>query len=154
MARFSFNGERNTNYKGCQPYQAARKGSSQPALPEPKFKRPDPVTNPSLVPQQILSQIMSHKNNPVDLGGGSSSNNSSSSRTGISHRHKINDHCDMNIQTEYENVRPPMQLPPSDAMQPRDDNAPAGKGRRRVGRQESRYTSGKIPSKSQLFIST
>lgn len=179
MARFSFNGgsgpESNANFRGCQPYQAGQpqrpsgvyRGGPAPPLPT-EVKKQEPT---SIDPQQIIAQILSNKNRMEMCGGGgggggSSSNNSSSSRTGISsNRNKSNEHCDMTLQSEYENVRPPMRLPPPlnaqavPSVVPGENEghtvsgnrgggggggAGGAGGRRRLGRQESRYTSGKV----------
>lgn len=151
MARFSFNGsagpESNANYRGCQPYQAPRPsaGGGYRGSPAP----PPAMTSASIDPQQIIAQILSNKNRvEMSAGGGSSSNNSSSSRTGVSSRNKINhENCDKTIQSEYENVRPPMRLPIADDLEVvggEGQTAAAGKGRHRLGRQKSRYTSGKV----------
>lgn len=162
MARFSFNGsvpESNANYRGCQPYQESVRPSGggfrlgpPPPLPDAKFRRPEPVNSTPIDPQQIIAQILSNKNRAERSGGGSSSNNSSSSRTGAIKnsnniiKSKSNDNCDnMTLQSEYENVRPPMRLPAAPtAAEAGNEQAVSGKGRRRVGRQESRYTSGKV----------
>lgn len=161
MARFSFGPESNANYRGVQPYQAGRptpmgyRGGPAPAIPEPQIGR----SNAPLDPQQIIAQILSNNKSRGEIGGGngSSSNNSSSSRTGVSgsriiktNNNNNNEHCDITIQSEYENVRAPMMLPPArkagteaggggDAA----SEAATGKSQRRLGRQKSRYTSGK-----------
>lgn len=107
------------------------------------------MNNIPLDPQQIIAQILSaNKNRGEVLGGsggcGSSSNNSSSSRTGGSKQIRTNEHCDMTIQSEYENVRAPMMLPGAGNQAGGDaPEAASGKGQRRLGRQKSRYTSGK-----------
>lgn len=170
MARFTFAGsgpEANANYHGCQPYQSSRgppavtsggfRGGPQPPIPGEDFKRPHAPNNAPVDPQHILAQILATKNNnrPVDMGG-SSSNNSSSSRTGVKSSNRNNhsqtntaEPCDMTLQSEYENVvRSPIKLARDEGTgedsQATAAAAAAGKARRRLGRQESRYTSGKL----------
>lgn len=164
MARFSFAGsgpESNANFRGCQPYQSPRavpppvsggyRGGPQLPLPnEDSHHRPQQPIDA----QQILAQILAtNKNNRLGAAemGGSSSNNSSSSRTGISssRNHQTNDLCDMTMQSEYENVmRSPPKVPREETMFGDESQAAAAAGgrggRRRLGRQESRYTSGKL----------
>lgn len=85
--------------------------------------------------------------------GGSSSNNSSSSRTGVKSSNRNNhsqtntaEPCDMTLQSEYENVvRSPIKLARDEGTgEDSQATAAAGKARRRLGRQESRYTSGNL----------
>lgn len=162
MARFSLNcsgTETNANYRGCQPYEGSARppasggfrGGPPPPVPDALFRKAEQMNSSSIDPQQIIAQILSNKNRVDRNGGGSSSNNSSSSRTGISSsnhiiKSKSHDNCDnMTLQSEYENVRPPMRLPTSSTpMKAESDQVTSGKGRRRLGRQESRYTSGKV----------
>lgn len=139
MARFSISGEQpGTNYHGCQPYQQSpRRGAPPPPIPDSRRSDAPPID-----PHQIIAQILSANKNRSGGGGGgeSSSNNSSSSRTGGVIGRRI-EQCDMaTMQSEYENVRPPMRLP---AVISHEANNKEGKTRRRLGRQESRYTSGK-----------
>lgn len=161
MARFSFAGsgpESNANFHGCQPYQSSRgpplstgfRGGPQPPIPGEDFQRSN---NAPVDPQHILAQILAtKKNNRTADAGGSSSNNSSSSRTGIniSNRNNLShtntsDPCDMTLQSEYENVvRSPTKLVRDKAAGDDSQATAAGKARRRLGRQESRYTSGKL----------
>lgn len=174
MARFSFGPtETSPNYRGCQPYQSRAPPPTTTAggyrgapLPLPVEPHRTPQSVGSIEPQQIIAQILAgNKTRPVGGGGESSSNNSSSSRTGIRSRDINNEHCDMTTTTtttmttlpsEYENVRAPMQLPREECMPPPVNNnnqpvsAPSGRQggprRRGLGRQESRYTSGKLKS--------
>ena len=155
MARFSFNGagadQSNVNFRGIQPYQppasrpigGAYRGSPAPPIPNnttDATRKPEPLD-----PQRILAQILANKSHgDLHRDGGESSNNSSSSRTGISSRIRRSsiENCDMaTIQSEYENVqRPPVRLPTDESS---GDPAVSGRRQRgRLGRQESRYTSG------------